>query len=160
MTTIKKRPERIAMEVVKGGFRPADSLAYGKLKARDYHIGDIVFAEIKKPRNPKFHRLAHGLGSLIQQNVDGFENLDAHQVLKRLQIESGVGCEEIAYFIPEYGTIIQKVPTSLSFESMDEGEFKELFRGLCQHVRDRYWLDLSNEEIEEMVECMINEDKI
>ena len=156
----KRRPERIALRVVKGGFQPADNLAYAKLKARNYHTDDLVFAELKKPRNPKFHRMAHGLGALMQDNIEGFDHLDAHRVLKRLQLESGVGCEEMAYSLPNGETVLHSIPISLSYESMDQGEFEEVFRGLCHHVSQRYWPDLSEDQIKEMAECMINEDKI
>lgn len=91
----KARAERFALRVVKGGFQPADATTLSRLKARKYHVGELVFAEFKRPRNPGFHRLAHALGMLFVENIEAFEHLDAHACLKRLQLESGVGCEEI-----------------------------------------------------------------
>lgn len=75
---------RIALRVQKGALSPADTWAESALRTRKYHLGDVVFAEITKPRNPKFHRLAHELGLLVAQNIDAFAGIDAHDVLKRL----------------------------------------------------------------------------
>lgn len=87
--------ERFALRVVKGGFAPADSTTSSRLRMRAYRTGDLVFAEFRKPRNPGFHRLAHQLGLLCAENLDAFTGMDPHAVLKRLQLESGVGCDEM-----------------------------------------------------------------
>jgi len=153
----RKRPERIAMIVQKGGLSPADGLSQSKLRSRNYHIGDQVFIEVKKPRNPKFHRKAHAFGELVAENIDSFHGYDSHRALKRLQMESGVGCEEMGYMLPGHGMVTVRVPQSLSFESMEQGEFEELYKAMCQTVSDRYWPELDEEQIESMAECMINE---
>jgi len=153
-----RRPERFPLRVIKGGFTPADQTVVGRLRDRGYQVGDVVFAEIKKPRNPRFHRLAHALGRLVTENIEAFDGLGAHQVLKRLQLEAGIGCEEVAYQIPGYGMVTQRIPQSLSFESMDEGEFREVFRGMCRHIAEQYWTDLDEERIERMAELMVGEE--
>jgi hypothetical protein len=91
----KSRPERFALRVAKGGFTPADVTTLSRLKARNFRTGELVFAEFKRPRNPGFHRLAHALGVLFVTNIEAFEHLDSHTCLKRLQLETGVGCEEV-----------------------------------------------------------------
>lgn len=150
---LKRRPERIALRVAKGCLRPADGLAEARLRAKGYHIGDIVFAELKKPRNPGYHRLAHVLGTMVADNIDEFTGMDCHSVLKRLQMESGIGCEEIAYRVHGM-TVVQRIPLSLSFESMDESEFRAVFSGLCRHISATYWPTLTAEEIASMIELM------
>ena len=142
------------MRVVKGGFQPADALAASKLRNRDYSLGDVVFCEIKKPRNPRFHRLAHALGQILVENIEAFEGLDGHSVLKRLQIESGVGCEEVAIYVPGVGQCLHRTPKSLSFESMDETQFNDVIRRLCNHVAKTYWPGMEPQEIERMAEIM------
>jgi hypothetical protein len=64
----------------------------GKLKLQP---GDYVYAHITKPRNESFHRLAHAIGKMVVENIPGFEHLTAHEALKRLQLESGSGCETV-----------------------------------------------------------------
>ena len=150
---MKRRPERIAMRVAKGCLRPADVTSEAMLRARGYRVGDLVFAELKKPRNPGFHRLAHQLGTLTVENLDEFTGMDPHAALKRLQMESGIGCEEIAYKVHGM-TIVQRIPISLSFESMEQGEFEQVYRGMCRHLATTYWPSLSADEVAQMAELM------
>lgn len=182
-----RRPERFALRVVKGGFLPADGTTLARLRARNYAIGDLVFAEFKRPRSPGFHRLAHALGTLFVQNIEAFEGLDAHSCLKRLQLESGVGCDEIglplraafpdraeawirehmgasladlyravtAMFVDTKAVIPVRIPLSLSYESMEQGEFRIVIAGLCDHVSKTYWPTLNAEQIEAMANAMV-----
>ena len=159
MTTqaTKRRPERFALHVVKGGMQPADGLTASRLRDKGYRIGDLLFAELKKPRNPGFHRLAHSFGKLVCDNIDDFNGMNPHRALKRLQWESGIGCEEMGVQVPSVGYATVRIPLSLAFESMDDGEFREIFTGLARHVAERYWPDLTPEQIERMAEVMPGE---
>jgi hypothetical protein len=67
-----------------------------RLKTKGNKIGDLIFARMTKPRNPGFHRLAHAIGKLAVENIPEFSHLDAHTALKRLQIESGAGCDALS----------------------------------------------------------------
>lgn len=152
----KRRPERIALRVAKGGFVVADELSMARLRARSYKIGDTVFAELKKPRNPGFHRLAHRIGTLVCINIEAFHGMDSHHTLKRLQWESGIGCEEMGVEVPNVGLAMVRLPNSLSFESMEQGEFREVITGLCRHISDKYWPSLTPEQVEEMAESFVD----
>ena len=149
--------ERIYFRVSKGALVPADPYAASKLRERGYHIDDLLAADLTKPRNPKFNRLVHKLGQLVVANIDAFSGLDAHIAIKRLQIEGKVACDEIGILVPNYGTVIQLIPRSLSFQSMDEGEYQEAARGISRTIAERYWPNLDPETIERMAECMIQE---
>lgn len=149
--TTKRRPERIALRIDKGCLRPADGLSQERLRAKGFHVGDVVFAVLRKPRNPGFHRLAHALGKLVAENIEDFEGMSAHSTIKRLQLEAGVACEEIAYRINGM-SVIQRIPRSLSFESLDDGEFHEVFGAICRHIAANYWKDLTAEEVAKMAE--------
>lgn len=151
----KNRPERIALRVGKGSFTPADALSVQRLRARGYKNGDIVFAEIKKPRSPGFHRLAHQLGQVLTENIEALSGMDAHAVLKRLQWEAGIGCEEVGVQVPGVGLALMRFPRSLSYESMCEGEFRECISGMCRHVSMKYWPDVSPEQVERMAELWV-----
>ena len=149
--------ERIYLRVAKGSLVPADPYAASKLRERGYHVGDLLAAELVKPRNPKFNRLVHQMGQLVVANLDAFAGMDAHKAIKRLQIEGKVACDEIGILVSGYGTVIQLIPRSLSFESMDEGEYAEAARGISRTIAARYWPDATPEAIEEMAQCMIQE---
>ncbi len=149
--------ERIYLRVSKGALIPADPYAESKLRARGYRMGDLLAAELTKPRNPKFNRLVHQLGQLVIANLDAFSGLDAHKAIKRLQIEGKVACDEIGIHVQGYGMVIQLIPRSLSYESMDEGEYQEAARGISRTIAERYWPDTTPETIERMAECMIQE---
>lgn len=151
------RRVKIYFRVAKGCLVPADNYAASVLRSRGYSIGDLLAADLVKPRNPKFNRLVHRIGQLAVRNLESFAGLDAHMAVKRLQIEGKVACDEIGIEVPGYGTIIRFVPRSLSFESMDEGEFKEAARGICRTIAERYWHKMTAEQIEQMAESMVDE---
>jgi len=152
-----KRAERFALRVRPGGFIPADRSTQLRLRDRKYSTGDLVFVEIRKPRNPGFHRLAHALGELCAENIEAFEGIEPHKVLKRLQLEARVGCEEMGIVVPGYGKCLHLIPRSLSYESMDQGEFHEVIKGFCRYIAEHYWPTLTPEQIEEMSGAMIDE---
>ncbi len=154
---IPRRHERHALRVIKGGFAPADGGTANRLREKGVRIGDLVFVEMKKPRNPKFHRLVHAFGEILVQNIEAFEAMNSHSVLKRLQIEANVGCDEMAVIFPGIGPCTYRIPRSLSFESMDESEFGEVFKGFCRYVSKTYWPSMEPEAIERMAEMWGNQ---
>ena len=149
-----KKPERLLLSVAKGALVPADGYTAARLRARGFKVGDEVLAVLTKPRNPKFHRLVHQFGQVLVDNIEAFENLDGHRVLKRLQVEGGIACDEMAMNIPNVGPVFYKLPRSLSFESMDESEFHETFREFSRYVAARYWPGMKPEQIEQMAGFM------
>jgi hypothetical protein len=145
---------RYALRVMKGGYAPADSVSAAALR-KSHHVGDLVFAEFRKPRNPGFHRLAHQLGSLLTENIEAFAGMDSHAVLKRLQIEANVGCDEVALNFPGVGPCTYRIPRSLAYESMDEAEFHAVIAGMCGHVSSKYWPSLDPGQIEAMASAWV-----
>lgn len=181
-----KRSESYPLSVTdQGYFAPVDDVTRKRLRSHGLRVGDEVLATISRVRDPRFHRTAHQFGALIQQNIPGFEHLDAHAVLKRLQIESGAMCDEmlvpagavwsqmsehIVADVPELekalqivGTLLDgvrvpvRVPRSLSFGSMDETAFRKLMRDLALYVHDRYWPSEAPEAIEQMADRLAQE---
>lgn len=128
-------------------------------KERKYRAGDEVRMELKKPRNVKFHRLMHAIGSMLVDHVAGFENLDAHGAIKRVQRESGTCCEEMIVDMGElrFGDMVVpigerpvKVPESLAFDDMSQERFEELFKGVTDWIAANYWPDMPRDAVEEM----------
>jgi hypothetical protein len=143
------------MRVVKGALAPADTYAASVLRSRNYRVNDVVAVEVTKCRSPGFHRLAHSLGGLLAENLDAFAGCDPHAVLKRLQIEANVGCDEIALNFPGVGPCSYRVPRSLSYESLDEIEFHQIIGEMCSYVVRTYWPSLTPEQVENMASAMV-----
>ena len=73
----------------------------------------------------RFNRLLHKIGCLVVENIESFCSYKAHDALKRLQIEANAGCDELKIW--RHGKVeLLRIPNSLSFESMDEGEYQEV----------------------------------
>lgn len=150
--------ERIFFRVTPDGrLAPADSYAQSRCRERGYRVGDLLAAELVKPRNPKFNRLVHRIGQLVVANIEAFSGLDAHQAIKRLQIEGKVACDEIGIMVANYGMVIQLIPRSLAFELMEEGEYQAAARGICRTIAERYWPELDEDQIAEMAESFVGE---
>jgi len=153
-TPARTRKPRHALRVIKGGYAPADSSAAAVLRQK-HRVGDLVFAEFTKPRNPGFHRLAHQLGGMLAENLDAFDGMEAHAVLKRLQIEADVGCDHLSLNFPGIGPVLYRQARSLSYESMDESEFRDVIAALCRYVAKTYWPTLTAEQIESMASVWV-----
>ena len=151
-----KKPIKYMMRFEKGALVPADSYTVSQIRGKGYKVGDLVSVTIKKLNNPKFNRLVHRIGQLCAANIEAFHGMDAHLVLKRLQIEGNIHCELIGVSIAgmqmEY-----RYPLSLDFETLDDGERHEVARKFCRLIAEKYWKDLSPEVIEEMAESFIQE---
>jgi hypothetical protein len=122
-------------------------------RLRDMKLGaEPVRAELRKPRNLKFHRLVHALGQLLADHWPAFAGLPAHEAIKRAQVEAGAACDLQAIDLGPLGKVQVKVARSLAFDCMSETEFGELFAGLTgwidenvvahfpEEARAEYWL--------------------
>lgn len=152
---LKRTKERTLWLIAKDRLEPLDDFTRQQMRAKGYRVGDIVAAEVTKPRNPGFHRLAHQIGSLLAENIEAFADMDSHAVLKRLQIEANVGCDEIAINFPGIGPCTYRIPRSLSFASMDDGEFHTVIAALCRYVSRTYWPTCPPERIEAMASAWV-----
>lgn len=148
----RKDPPKFALRVVKGGFQPADRWTLEALRKRPYHPGDVLLATLSKVRNPKFNRMVHALGMVCAENIEAFEELDGHGVIKRVQIEGDIYCDHFALNMPGIGPVMYRVPRSINFSDMDEAEFKGLYEQFCRYIAKRYWSDLSDHAVAAMAE--------
>lgn len=122
------------------------------LRERGFKANTRVFAALTLPRNPKFNRLVHGLGRLLGRNLDRFAGKDSHDVIKSLQVESGVCCTKTHIDVPGVGTLIRIEPQSLSYHSMGDDKFKGFWSGVCAYVIAHDWPTLTEERLTEMAE--------
>ncbi|SEN75186.1 hypothetical protein, partial [Nitrosomonas marina] len=163
-------------------FDPADATAERQLREKKLSVGQVVRAVIRKLRSGKFNRKVHRIGQLCVVHIDEFKYMDAHSVLKRIQLEANIYCDEIAVkptglraLIPlqvlemlrpilqafglkltDAGLMIVRIPRSLSYESLDQSEYEDAARKICDYISEVYWTSLQPWQIEEMAESMID----
>lgn len=141
-----------------GALVPLFACDKNAMRQRGYAVGSELRAELKKRRNVKFHRLGHAIGELVRSQIDGFDATDAHDAFKQMQRECGASCEEIEIDLGPLGKAPVKVAKSISFDEMDEGEFRELVAAVCGHIARKYWPAMTAEQVEAMAELMVNQD--
>ena len=182
-TRPKPRREKVHLRVIKGGFVPADKYAENLLRKKKLKIDDLVKVDIVKLRNTKFNRKVHKLGLLCAQNIEAFHGMDGHKVIKKIQLEANIYCEEIAltlfgfessvwryvrpvvdpilnmigFRITDNGMLIARYPLSISFDSMDQEQFEGAAKQISRFIAERYWPDLDAKQIESMADCMVEE---
>jgi len=121
-----------------GALVPANAIDARLLRERKFHTGREVRAELKQPRNPAFHRLAHAVGNLLVDNVEEFRDMDAHGAIKAIQAKTGVCCEPLEIDLGSLGKVTAQVPRSLAFDEMAEDEFSKLFEAITAYIGEHY----------------------
>lgn len=86
-------------------------------------IGDVVMADIKRSRNPGFHRKAFEMLRTVFDNQDHFEDFDKFR--EWLQIKAGI----VDTTIGPDGETYYKVK-SLAWHNMDDIEFERTYQAL------------------------------
>lgn len=171
---------KVLLTIGEGNFEVADEQARAQCRQARLSRGETVEADITRVRNPRQHRAAHRFGQLCCENIPQFAHLDAHSTLKRIQGESGVGCETVTVTADQLlealgrrlhqafgaegdqlmdtlapmleGLVVEaNKPKSLSFQSMDDTEFRQVFSQLATYLSHTYWRELSPERIADMV---------
>lgn len=127
------------------------------MKERGLHVGAQVRADLKRPRNVKWWRLAHVLGAFLADNVEGFEALAMHDAVKRLQELSGIGCIEETFDLGAIGIVKRTVAESLNFDDMDEGRWSELWAGWTEWLRREKWGALDTSQIEQVEQLILGD---
>lgn len=135
-----------------GGFFPADNWTNERIRLKGYKSGDLTAHNIKKHRKYWHHKKVHKFCVLLSRNVDEFKNIDAHNILKRIQLEADIYCEHIMLKMPQFGPVEYRQAVSISFDSLDQGEFEDLFKQLCDYVAEKYWPDMNKEQVERMAD--------
>lgn len=149
--------ERLLFRVAKGCLVPADGYTLECLRERGYRVGDVLSADLRKPRSPGFWALAHKLGQLCADNIERFTGMVAHEVLKTMQDEGDIECDHLPFELPRFGSVVFRRPRSLSFDNMDQGTFHKVMKAFCRHISERYWPTMTPEQIADMSGCMVAE---
>lgn len=137
-----------------GALAPADALSASRCREAGYKVGDCVMADLRRPRDAGQWRAAHLLAEMVSANIQAFAGMDAHAIIKGLQLESRLECDE-ADVITVDGEVVRIIePRSLSFGSMSQERFAAFWRGLCDHLATNYFSGVDQVELEKMVDMM------
>lgn len=173
----------LALCVIKGGFVPANEQTRQALRRARLKSGNLVLANIERPRKPGFYRLAHAFARVCRENIEDYESLTEHEVLKQLQLDTGLGCTRISVpasyvWSQAAGAIADAIgdealatlnqvdellkgrmvtvttPKSLNFGAMTEDEFRHIFQGFCRYIAMKHWPSLSGDQVAELAHFM------
>ena len=122
-------------------FKVAFDSDYEKIKK--IKSGDEVECEIKKPRNYKFHKKLFALLNLVYQNQEHYSNIE--HLRTDLTIAAGFYDKRVSV----HGEEVVEAK-SISFASMDEHEFNELYSAIVDQIVKYFHFD--REDILENVE--------
>ena len=117
-------------------------------KKKSMKLGEIYEVQIKKPRNPKRHKLFFVLLEVGRSNVD--IEIEREQFRQWLLLEVG--------YVDMYKTPsgkYQKHPKSMSFANCDEVEFNNLFWKCFDRIKKL--LDVTDEDLEGAVNTELGE---
>jgi len=148
---------KIMMRVGKGCFVPASKASEDALRALGLKMGADVLVEVSKPRNAQFFRLAHAFGRLLVENLDDFAGMDWHAAIKKVQRDGRIECEISTVELAGNAVAEIITPRSLSFASMGEETFREVYQQMCRFAAANYWQEMTPEKIDEMAGVMTNE---
>lgn len=119
MTAVYLR--KIPGSLIPDGERDAERL-------KRFKVGDVIKAEVTKPRNYANHKRLFSLLTLIAETSDVYDNVE--KALVAVKIASG----HVDFLPnPETGELVA-VPRSIAYESMDEIQFSEWFESAINAV--------------------------
>lgn len=145
----KTRREPLYLRVTpQGTFEPASAYYSAKLREKKYRVGDLVRAEITKPRYPKHHRLVFSTIRKVAENLDS--DVSEHQLLSILKIKMG----RVETMIDSASGKVYYIPESIAFDAMDEGAFSEFHRELCHIIARDYLPGMSQAQVAELASMM------
>ena len=110
-------------------------------------VGSFYTAEIKLVRNIEFHKLYFALINLAweylpESQTKGFKTKENF----RKYVEIAAGCCDVIYH-PKFKEWVE-VPKSISFDKMDEAEFRDVYDGVKNVIFSIIGRFVSQEEFE------------
>lgn len=121
-----------------GSLSPMNEIGADTL--RSVEVGDFVLVEIRRPRNPRFHRKFFALINLIYQNQTIYTTID--DLLDAIKIY--VGYYETLEL--RDGTKVAR-PKSIAFHKMDEAKFEQFVESVYQVVREKIIPGVSRDDL-------------
>src|SRR5574343_74856 len=136
------------------GLLAEDGVQRAAMKERGFKMGQRVACDIHPERCYSQWKQGHKLGTLLVLNVEGFENLDAHKALKKVQQDADIECEHEVFDLGALGKVTRAVPRSLAFDEMGQDVYDRVFKAMCKHIGETYFHGLDESEILAMIDLM------
>ena len=117
------------------GFEPEDEAAREAL--RKIPQGAVVLAEVRRPRNVKFHRMFFGLLQTVWQACGDWQSVD--ELLVELKFRVG-HVDRQRVIDRKTGEVLAEIvlPRSIAFANLGEDEFHEFYercvRVICEEM--------------------------
>ena len=132
----------LVVKTINGFLKPAydsDSDAFKKIPTNE-----IIEIEYKKKRNIRFHRKFFGLLKLAFENQSDYRTMETmrHDII----VTAGFYNEIVNLITGE----VYKKANSISFDSMDENEFSDLYDKTKEVICS--WLGIDNNDVETNIE--------
>lgn len=121
-----------------------------EMRARKYRREDVLRMEIKKSRNPAFHRLVMKFCSLV---VDNGHLPHMSAALKILKIKTGLTDELIDSSTGKVFYILG----SIAFDQMEDGEFQKWAKEAARVIARDYFPGWTPEQVRHAAEMMPDE---
>lgn len=131
-----------------GALRPADQLAdeaFAKIPS-----GQIVFVEVKRPRNVQHHRLFFALMNKVHENLDGNRYPTVDDLTAAIKIAAG---HRTRIELPNGD--VGFIPKSISFHKMGQDEFSAFYDKVCDLIAAHFLPGVEIEALRAEVEQMI-----
>ena len=129
---MSKKGNWINVEVRKGHLFPADAFATEAFQNLNLKMGNHLQIQIHQTRNKGTWKHVHNIAKLCIEHIEDFNNYHrSHDVIKRIQFEGNIACDELAACI-DGGMVpkIYRMPRSLAFGSMGDDEFEEVYSAI------------------------------
>jgi hypothetical protein len=130
---------------------PSNEGAREEMKRRKYTQGKRLKAELSVPRNYEFWKKAHVLARLCMKHVDAFDGKGEHEALKKLQTDARIECDVFRFTVLDQ-VVQYRVPRTLAFDSMPEDVFTTVYETIVEHIKDRYFPEWSDEQMQELID--------
>lgn len=130
-----------------------------RLREQGMRPGLEVAAYFQPDRNYKNFKQAHALAGFVRDNTEAFPpDMDTHAVLKRLQVDADIECDLVDEQAKIEGLgwiqIKRKAPRSLSFESMTQQVWREVYKRFKDHCIHTYFPGWGPEEISQFEDIL------
>ncbi len=131
-----------------GKLLPADDESWQHMARLPNNVQ--VWAEVKRARNPKMHRLFFALVKIVWDNspYERYPTMDAMRAA--IQVSAGHRDE---IHLP--GGQLAYIPKSISFGSMSQDEFEIFYQNVCDCIARHFLPGVTVEELRQQVEEMI-----
>jgi hypothetical protein len=118
------------------------------LRAKKYRVGDLVRAELSKPRYAKHHRLVFATLRKVIDNLD--TPMTEYQLLSILKIKMG----RVETFIDSASGKVYYIPESIAFDAMEEGDFSQFHKEMNRVISRDYLPGMSEAQVAELAMMM------